>query len=188
MAGRSDDEFLRSKQKIRESTTHSLQILNETLCIGIETTEELDRQAESLERTEKNVDRINHDLDSSKRMMNVIKSPFHALFSSSSSKKSDDAADVKRSKKASSTVSSDQKQKSTSLSPQNASRSSTDDVVVDQNLDEMSKVLHKLRGVGELMSEQLDDTTGQIDSIGQKMDIADVKMKKVTKDIKKELQ
>eukprot|EP00731_Ephydatia_muelleri_P023126 Em0015g709a len=185
MAGLSDDEFVRSEQKIRESTAHSLQILNDTLRIGIETTEELDRQAESLERTERNLDRMNHDLDSSKRMMNVIKSPFHALFRSSSSKKSDDdAADVKRSKKAAGKESSDQTSRSPSL--QNAK--STGDVVVDQSLDEMSKALHQLRGVGELMSEQLDDSDRAIGRIDRKMERADVKMKKVTKDIKKELQ
>ena len=181
-----DDEFVQlERKKIQESTTRSLQVLNETLRMGIETTEELERQAESLDRTEANLDHMNHDLDHSKRLMNVIKSPFHSLFNRSSGKKSVDA-DVKRPQKAASTSKELVQQKQSSSSSQ--SSSSYGDAVLDQNLEEMSKALHQIRGVGELMSEQLDDSAGTLERIDRKMKNADLKLSKVTKDIKKELR
>lgn len=185
MASSPEDEFVQIEQKkIQESTTRSLQVLNETLRMGVETTEELERQAESLERTETNLDKMNHDLDHSRRLMNVIKSPFHSLFNRSSTK-SDDETSVKRTKKV---LSNEPKQKSSSPSFQSASSSaSTGDAVVDRNLEEMSKALYQIRGIGELMSEQLDDSAAQIDRVDKKMAKAGTKMDKVTKDIKREL-
>ena len=50
MAGPSSTETVRLEQEMRESTTRSVQLLNEAFYVGTKTNEELDRQYESLER------------------------------------------------------------------------------------------------------------------------------------------
>ena len=64
---------------------------------------------------------------------------------------------------------------------------STGNQVVDKNCEEMSKALHQLRGVGELIGGQLDDSSAQVDRLNYKMDRNDMKIKAVNKDIRRQL-
>lgn len=193
MAGPSSTETVRLEQEMRESTTRSVQLLNEAFYVGTKTNEELDRQYESLERTETKLDEMQQGLHFSRRMLSVIRSPISALFSGSSYKKPYDAkVNGRCTQKVVSMESSDRKLQSGSSSLQNtsssSSSSSTGDVVVDQNLATMSKVLHQLRGVAELTSQQLDDSDLQIERILGKTKNNDGKLKELNKSMKKELQ
>ena len=45
------------------------------------------------------------------------------------------------------------------------------------SLEEMESALHQLRGIGQLIGDQLDESEAQIDRIGVKMERDDIKMK-----------
>ena len=192
MAGPSSThDKVRLEQEIRKSTTRSVQLLSKALQVGIKTNEELERQAESLERTETKLDEVKQNLRSSSRMLNVIESPIRALFSGSSRMKPYDVAKAKHPKKTASKEPSDRKLRSGSSSlhtTSSNSSSSTGDVVVDQNLDEMSKIVQQLGGQAELISQQLDDSNQQIKRVKGKTVKNDITLKKLNKILEKELQ
>lgn len=75
--------FLERRRQIEENTIQSseqsLRILQDSQQIGIATAEELARQREKLEKTDKNLDEINNTLISSQKHINGIKSVFSSL-------------------------------------------------------------------------------------------------------------
>lgn len=76
-------DFQERKRQIEEntirSTQHSLSILRDSEQIGIATAEELMRQREKLEKTDKQLDDINNTLRFSQKHINGIKSVFSSL-------------------------------------------------------------------------------------------------------------
>ena len=158
--------------------------------MGADTAEELERQTEALDRTERRLDEMHVDLDKSKQHMRQIKSVFGGIGNYfARRKKINEVTDPKMPKGRGSSGSSDQHKSSASAAPppSMAGLKSTGNQVVDKNCVEMSKALHQLRGMGELIGEQLDDSSAQVDRLNYKMDRNDMKLKAVNKDIKRQL-
>jgi hypothetical protein len=182
-----DTRLMMANRRMEASSANSLRALNETMRIGIDTTEELERQAESLDKTERRLDEIHVELDKGERNMRRIKSPFAGIGNYFSRKKSiDEVTDPKalRSQEKKSTARSKPAPKK---KQQQAPAQSTGNVVVDKNLDEMEKALFQLRGVGEVIGCQLDDSERQLDRVQYKLERDHIKVDKLNKDIKREL-
>ena len=175
-----------ANRRMEESSASSLRTLHDTLNMGQDTTEELERQAETLDRTEKRLDEMHVDLDQSKRHMRNIKSPFGGVANYfARRKKLNEVTDPKLSKGAADNPR--RKGSDPFPPPSSAGLKGTGNVNVDKNLDEMGKALHQLKGIGELIGGQLDDSSAQVDRIQYKVDRTDVKIKGVNRDIKKQL-
>ena len=194
-ARREADEYQYRKQlanrRMEETSAQSLRSLHECLQMGSDTAEELERQAESLDRTERRLDEMHVDLDQSKAHMRQIKSPFGGVANYfARRKKLKEVTDPKMPKGSSSQTASSRQDGHDSASaapPSVAGMKSTGNRVVDKNCEEMSKALHHLKGMGELIGEQLTDSSGQVDRLNYKMDRTDVKLKGVNKDIRRQL-
>lgn len=173
-------------RRMEESSYNSLRTLNETVDTGIHTTEELERQAETLDRVDARLDEMDVDLGKAKKSMRVIKSPFGGIANYfSRRKKVDEIIDPK-------TAPPVPKGGATGRGPAQQQKpakqyASSGSKVVDRNMDEMEKALHQLKGIGELISDQLDDSEVQIERIKVKVDRNEVKIKNLNKDIKREL-
>lgn len=189
--GGHDDRMLMSNQRMESSSANSLRVLNETMRLGVDTTEELERQAESLDRTERRLDEMHVELDKGERNMRRIKSSFGGIGNYFARKKSIEEVTnpkaLRTQSKGSSSAKSKPANKKQQKQQQQEPAQGTGNAVVDQNLDEMSKALHQLRGIGEVIGTQLDDSEQQIDRVKYKVDRDHVKMDKLNKDIKKEL-
>ena len=174
---------------MEEASASGLRSLNECLHMGVDTAEELERQAETLDRTERRLDDMHVDLDQSKQHMRKIKSPFGGVANYfARRKKVNEVTDPKLPKGAAqSQARTASKGPSSATPPSTAGLRSTGNATVDKNCDEMSKALHQLKGMGELISEQLDDSNVQVDRIQYKMDRTDTKIKGVNRDIRREL-
>lgn len=191
MRGGHEERMVMANRRMEESSASSLRALNETMRMGIETTEELERQAESVDRTERRLDEMHVELDKGERNMRRIKSPFGGIGNYFARKKTvEEVIDPKGLKpQAKRGASSTTKTKPTTKKQQQQLEAArgTGNAVVDQNLDEMEKALYQLRGIGEVMNTQLDDSEQQLDRVKYKMDRDHVKMEKLNKDIKREL-
>lgn len=193
-----NEEFQQRKQaalhKMEDSSFSSLRTLHDCIRMGTETTEELERQAEALDRTEARLDGIHVDLDRGQKHLNKIKSPFGGIKNYFTKKKTvNEVTDPKGFKpsqgdyKKSSNSRGKQQAQVQASAPQQTYKS-TGSVVVDKNLDLMGKALDDLMGLGELIGEQLDDSDAQIERITHKVDRDDVKLKKLNEGIKRELR
>jgi synaptosomal-associated protein 29 len=181
-----------ANRRMEESSAQGLRTLNDCLHMGTDTAEELERQAEALDRTERRLDEMHVDLDQSKKHLRQIKSPFGGIANYFARKKKiNEVTDPKMPKGSSSQASASSKSssaESTVPPPSMAGLQSTGNKVVDKNCEDMSRALHQLKGVGELIGEQLEDSSAQVDRINYKMERTDVKIKGVNKDIKRELR
>lgn len=193
-SSREEDEYRHRLQlanrRMEEASSQSLRTLHDCLRMGSDTAVELDRQAEALDRTERRLDEMHVDLDQSKRNLRLIKSPFGGVANYFARRKS--AKEITDPKLPKSQSKSSQSSRSSSGSsraapPPMASMKSTGNETVDQNCEHMSKALHQLKGMGELIGQQLDDSEAQIDRIHFKLDRTDVKVNKLNKDIKRQL-
>lgn len=183
-----ESRMMMANKRMEESSANSLRVLNETMRMGIDTTEELDRQAESLDRTERRLDEMHVDLDQGEKHMRKIKSPFGGMSLFSRKKKIEEVTDPKALRGKGKPAESKPAQKKQSQKQQQAPPpQSTGNAVVDRNLDEMEKALNQLHGIGQVISYQLDDSDQQLDRIKYKMDRNHVKVEKLNKDIKREL-
>ena len=180
-----------ANRRMEESSAQSLRTLHECLGMGTDTAEELERQAESLDRTERRLDEMHVDLDRSKQHMRNIKSPFGGIANYFARKKNiKEVTDPKLPKSASSASKKAESRDtggSVVAQPSMAGLKSTGNAVVDRNCEEMSRALHQLKGMGEVIGTQLDDSSSQIDRINYKMERTDVKLKGVNKDIRRQL-
>ena len=186
--------MMMANKRMEESSANSLRVLNETMRMGVDTTEELERQAESLDRTERMLDEMHVDLGKGERSMRQIKSPFGGIANYFSRRKTvEEVTDPKGYKpkptknsttaKSKPAQSKQQKQKQQAMPPP----AGIGNEVVDRNLDEMEKALGQLRGIGEVIGSQLDDSEQQIGRVDYKLQRNNVKVDKITKDIKREL-
>lgn len=179
-------------RRMEESSANSLRTLNETYRMGVDTTVELDNQAESLDRVERRLDEIHVDLEKGKRNLRLIKSPFGGIANYFSKRKSvKEVTDPKDFKPQPSSTRSSKSTRSSAKHPSDSSQlkqfQSTGSEVVDSNLDEMSKQLDRLMGVGELIGTQLDDSEVQIDRVKYKMDRDEGGIQALNRDIKRQL-
>ena len=182
-----------ANRRMEESSASSLRTLHDTMRLGQDTAVELDRQSEALDRTERRLDEIQLDIDQSKRHMRNIKSPFGGVANYfARRKKLSDITDPKLPKEAAQAQAQAQKRGSskgpdTLPPPSMAGLKGTGNRVVDDNLDEMGRMLHQLKGQGELIGEQLDESSAQIERLKYKVDHTDVKIKGLNKDIRRQL-
>ena len=181
-----DQRMQAAYRKMEESSASSLRVLNETTRMGIATTEELETQAEAMDRTERRLDEIHQDVDKGKKNMRLIKSPFGGIANYFSKKKPlEEVTDPKY--KTPSEPKKSAPRKGRPQGEQQRSYKSTGSAVADRNLDEMDKALQQLKGVGDLISYQLDDSNDQIERVAYKVDREDARIKALNKDIKGQL-
>ena len=173
---------------MEEASSQSLRTLNDCLHMGSDTAEELERQAESLDRTERCLDEMHVELDQSKKHMRQIKSPFGGIGNYfARRKKVEEVTDPKLPKGSSQGSQKSQSSASSAPPPSMNELQGTGNVTVDRNCTEMSKALYQLKGMGELIGEQLNDSSAQIDRIQYKVERTDTKIKGVNKDIRRQL-
>lgn len=186
-----EDEYSHRLQvahrRMEETSANSLRTLNECVHMGSDTAEELDRQAEALDRTERRLDEMHVGLDQSKRHMRQIKSPFGGIANYFARRKKVQEVTDPKLPKGASQAKQPSKGPASVPPPSMDGLRSTGNATVDRNCDEMSKALHQLHGMGELIGEQLDDSSSQIDRVQYKMDRTDVKIKGVNRDIRRQL-
>ena len=174
-----------ANRRMEESSASSLQTLRDTVDLGQDISTELDRQAEALDRTERQLDEMQLNSDQSKRHMRNNKSPFGGVTSYfSRRKKPSDITDPNPPKgvaqaQAQAVKSGSSKGFDSLPPPSMASLKGTGNRVVDDNVDEMGKAVHQLKDIGELIGEQLDDSNAQLERIKDKVDRA------VNKDIRR---
>lgn len=178
---------MQANTRMEESSANSLRVLNETMRIGVDTAEELERQAESLDTTERRLDEMHVDLDKGEKNMRRIKSMFGGVSLFSRKKNVEEVTDPKALKTQTKKSTSDPRSKPTKKQQQQQAIQGTGNDKVDQNLDEMEKALLQLRGIGHVIGAQLDDSDQQLDRVKYKMDRDQVKIEKLNKDIKREL-
>lgn len=177
-------------RRMEDSSFNSLRTLNDCVRMGVDTTEELERQAESLDRVERRLDEVHVGLDKGERNLRKIKSPFGGVMNYFSKRKPinevTDPKGFKPSSQSDGKKVSGSRQQVQKQAPQPVYKS-TGSEIVDKNLDQMGRALDDLMGIGELIGEQLDDSDKQIDRVAYKMERDDIKMKKLNQGIKKEL-
>ena len=166
----------------------SLQV-NESLESAIDTTQELQRQQESLDRSNRMLDRMDEDLTQSKRAMRIISSPFGGIanyFARDGKKKNKAAVESQKTgqstSKPSSSSSSSSRQTSSSWQDQQQSMAtrrpyeSSGNTVVDDNLDEVERCLAQMKRVGLEIGNQLDHSIATIDELDRKVTDRDGKI------------
>ncbi|XP_076249750.1 synaptosomal-associated protein 29-like [Calliopsis andreniformis] len=202
-------ELLHRRKEIEDrtikSSERSISLLRDSEQIGAATAEELMRQREQLERTEKRLDDINSTLRFSQKHIQGIKSVFGSLKNYLSGKSMDaPIRSIKLSESSSSdsmaspALSNSLEQVQTNLantSPALKLRGLDDEVessspvtndiskVLEKNLDEMSGSLARLKGLAIGLSEEMDLQNDLIDNITDKTERTDIILQKQNKDL-----
>ncbi|XP_003402760.1 synaptosomal-associated protein 29 [Bombus terrestris] len=201
-------QLLQRKKEIEErtiqSTKRSISLLRDSEQIGAATAEELIRQREQLERTEKRLDDINSTLRFSQKHIQGIKSVFGSLKNYLSGKSMDAPIPSTILSESSSSESMTSPALSNSLeqvqtniastSPalklhgldndiETSSLSNNVSKVLEQNLDEMSGSLARLKGLAIGLSEEIDLQNDLIDNITDKAEKTDIMLQKQNKDL-----
>ncbi|XP_003489583.1 synaptosomal-associated protein 29 [Bombus vosnesenskii] len=201
-------QLLQRKKEIEErtiqSTKRSISLLRDSEQIGAATAEELIRQREQLERTEKRLDDINSTLRFSQKHIQGIKSVFGSLKNYLSGKSMDAPIPSTILSESSSSESMTSPALSNSLeqvqtniantSPalklhgldndiETNSLSNNVSKVLEQNLDEMSGSLARLKGLAIGLSEEIDLQNDLIDNITDKAEKTDIMLQKQNKDL-----
>ncbi|XP_012057287.1 PREDICTED: synaptosomal-associated protein 29 [Atta cephalotes] len=203
-------QLLQRKKEIEERTVQSsersVSLLRDSEQIGVATAEELIRQKEQLQRTEKRLDDINNTLRFSQKHIQGIKSVFGSLKNYLSGKSLDAPIPSTKLSESSSSGSVTSPALSNTLeqvqSNINNSYSSTiirgsydhnlEDVkpvgdritkVLEQNLSEMSGSLARLKHLAIGLSEEIDSQNDLIDNITDKTEKADIILQQQNKDM-----
>ncbi|XP_023943853.1 soluble NSF attachment protein 29 [Bicyclus anynana] len=199
------------EQRTLDSSVRSIGLLRESEQIGIATAEELARQREQLENTNKRLDEINTNLTYSQKHLNGIKSVFYGFKnylsgksdqtppksqispSSSSSKvgtssRFDDTTPsmaAGRSSNFSSHPSTRLRELDAQIQPEPISDSQRINKILDQNLDEMVSHITRLKGLGVALGDEITQQNELIDRIHDKADDADIKIGQQNKQMNK---
>ncbi|KAL0867704.1 hypothetical protein ABMA27_008438 [Loxostege sticticalis] len=201
------------EQRTLDSSSRSIGLLRDSEQIGIATAEELARQREQLQTTNKRLDEINTNLTYSQKHLNGIKSVFYGLKnyisgkSDSTPPRSQASPDTRGSTKSgpsnldstlnnlSSTITSEDRfsaHPSTRLRGLDDSGSSgqvTDSKrindMLDANLDEMLHSISRLKGLGVALGDEIEQQNELIDTIQDKVEGADIKIGSQNKQMNK---
>lgn len=202
-------QFVQRRKEIEErtiqSSERSISLLRDSEQIGAATAEELIRQREQLERTEKRLDDINSTLRFSQKHIQGIKSVFGSLKNYLSGKSLDAPIPSTKLSESSSSesmmspaLSNSLEQVQTNLvntSPALKLRGLDDEPedtnpmtknvskILEQNLDEMSGSLARLKGLAIGLSEEIDLQNDLIDNITDKTEKTDIMLQKQNKDL-----
>lgn len=212
-------QLLQKKREIEERTVQSsqrsLNLLRNSEEVGVATAEELLRQREQLERTEKRLDEINTTLRFSQKHIQGIKSVFGSLKNYLSGKTGEPpnpnrqassiSGDSNGSSKSSSRLSETLTQASSSSysdhpglqtrgltespgSDNIINKSSSAQEVIDQNLDEMVTSIVRLKGLAHGLGEEIETQNDLVENIIVKAEKADITLQRQNKDIKRLLK
>jgi len=200
--------FIERKREIEErtvkSTERSISLLRDSEQVGIATAEELMRQREQLERTDKRLDEINQTLRFSQKHINGIKSVFSSLKNYISGRNDSSSPSI------SSTSSTIQPSTNSTFqdkipeydhyenhpvtrlrnpeinslaSQSQASGSKNFSAKLDANLQEMHSSISKLKGLATDLSLEIDSQNDLVGTIMEKTETADITINKQNKDM-----
>lgn len=200
------------EQRTLDSSSRSIGLLRDSEQIGIATAEELVRQREQLQNTNKRLDEINSNLHVSQKHLNGIKSVFYGLKNYISGK-SDQTPPKSATPPSNSHVggpSSSRLEETIDYLPrlnnedrynlhpstrlrgldeQTMAAPITDsqrvNEVLDANLDEMMQAISRLKGLGSALGEEIDAQNELIDTIQDKVEGADISIGKQNKQMNK---
>lgn len=199
------------EQRTLDSSIRSIGLLRESEQIGIATAEELARQREQLENTNKRLDEINTNLTYSQKHLNGIKSVFYGFKNYLSGKSdptppksqaspSSSGSKVGTSSRLDETIGSLSASTSNNFSSHPSARlrgldmqataepipdSQRINKILDQNLDEMVTHISRLKGLGMALGEEITQQNELIDKIHDKADDADIKIGQQNKQMNK---
>ena len=204
-------QLLQRKKEIEErtiqSSERSVSLLRDSEQIGVATAEELIRQKEQLQRTEKRLDDINSTLRFSQKHIQGIKSVFGSLKNYLSGKSLDAPIPSTKLSESSSSgsitspaLSNTLEQVQSNISNSYSStkikesyhdnnredvRPASDRVTkaLEQNLNEMSGSLARLKHLAIGLSEEIDSQNDLVDNITDKTETADIMLQQQNKDM-----
>ncbi|XP_018421529.1 PREDICTED: synaptosomal-associated protein 29 [Nanorana parkeri] len=209
-------EVMWRAQNTVDSSNKSLSLIYESEKVGVETAEELMRQGEALKRTEKMVDKMEQDMKTSQRHINSIKSMFSGFTNYFKAKPAETppqngAYDYKASNKLEEAMTSSKvhEDRYEATHPNLLKRDTLDNssnvgaagsgypsknrvlqeyhMKVDNNLDEMSVGLGRLKNLAMGLQSEIDEQDDIIDRLGGKVDKMDLNIKTTDKRIREEL-
>ncbi|CAH0595361.1 unnamed protein product [Chrysodeixis includens] len=197
------------EQRTLDSSARSIGLLRESEQIGIATAEELTRQREQLQNTNKRLDEINTNLNYSQKHLNGIKSVFYGLKNYISGK----SDQTPKSQASPSPQSAGPSSTRLNETIDNLSQTANNDHfrshpstrlreldaqvaepitdsqrvnnVLDANLDEMVQAISRLKGLGIALGDEIEQQSELIDTIQDKVEIADIKVGKQNKQMNK---
>ncbi|XP_075218522.1 synaptosomal-associated protein 29kDa [Lycorma delicatula] len=211
-------QLLEKKREIEEitveSTKRSLSLLRNSEEVGIATAEELLKQREQLERTDKRLDEINTTLRFSHKHIQGIKSVFGSLKNYLSGKVDSSAVPSQYTKNSTPEVNAHTRPLSQTITSSSTSCSSVQDhpafqirgigdrddplhgrasksnpqQAIDQNLDEMMGSLSRLKGLAHELGEEIESQNDLLDNILPKVEKSDITIQRQNKDIKRLLK
>ncbi|XP_029960619.1 synaptosomal-associated protein 29 [Salarias fasciatus] len=206
-------EVMRTAQSAVDSTHRSLGLIYQSEKMGVETAEELMRQGEALKRTDKMLDNMDQDLKTSQRHITSIKSVWGGIVNYFKGKpetkpppeepKAYQASDRLQSAMSSSREHEDKYQAShpnlrkldtegfgaaVSTDRQNGYSQNSylkqAHQTLDNNLDEMSDGLARLKNLGLGLQSEIESQDDSIDALLNKADKMDVKIRNTNQQIK----
>ncbi|XP_040204434.1 synaptosomal-associated protein 29 [Rana temporaria] len=209
-------EVMYRAQNTVDSSNRSLSLMYESEKVGTETAEELMRQGEALKRSEKMVDKMEQDMKISQRHISSIKSMFSGFTNYFRAKPAETppqngAYDYKASNKLQEAIASSKEQEDRyhATHPNLMKRDTLDSSSnvgaassgythknqflqdyhkkVDDNLDDMSLGLGRLKNLAMGLQSEIDEQDDTIDRLGGKMDKLDLNIKTTDKRIRDEL-
>ncbi|KOB78302.1 Ubisnap [Operophtera brumata] len=198
------------EQRTLDSSSRSIGLLRDSEQIGIATAEELARQREALQNTNKRLDEINTNLNYSQKHINGIKSVFYGLKNYISGKSDpaptrsqaspsmrsagpsssglDDTLDNMTQRNGTDNYNSHPSTRLRDFDQQVAAPVTDSQRVndmLDANLDEMVQAITRLKGLGAALGEEIDSQNELIDTIHDKVEVADIKIGKQNKQMNK---
>lgn len=200
------------EQRTVESSERSIQLLRDSENIGIATAEELARQREALDNTNRRLDEINTNLNYSQKHLNGIKSVFYGIKNYISGKADQPPSRSQASPNSQRDVPSGSRlndtldnlgpmpgrgdnfdsHPSTRLRGMNeqemmgpVSDSQRVNKILDDNLDDMVRAITRLKGLGTALGDEIDQQNELIDTIQDKVEGADIKIGKQNKQMNK---
>ncbi|XP_044131483.1 synaptosomal-associated protein 29 [Bufo gargarizans] len=209
-------EVMRRAQSAVDSSNRSVSLIYESEKVGVETAEELVRQGEALKRTEKMVDKMEQDMKTSQRHINSIKSIFSGFTNYFKAKPAETppqngAYDYTASSKLQDamSISKEQEDKYEATHPNLLKRDTLDTnrglgatsseyqqkhpalrgyhQKMDNNLDDMSLGLGRLKNLALGLQSEIDDQDDIIGRLTGKVDNLDLNIKTTDKRIRDEL-
>uniref|UniRef100_A0A0K0E1E8 t-SNARE coiled-coil homology domain-containing protein n=1 Tax=Strongyloides stercoralis TaxID=6248 RepID=A0A0K0E1E8_STRER len=181
-------EIEKYMQESLDSTQRSRAHLENSEQLAVKTAQDLLEQREKLERTEKNLDKIQHTTSMTQRNLNSLKSVFGGFFKNKFSRKpSEPVATITpstTSDKLSTCVANEAKSTSFNVnkgpSQPTLTQSSRDAIKgtrweemnneIESNFDYMSESLSRLKQLGTALSDEVDDQNKLLDRIQVKAD------------------
>lgn len=154
---------------------------NESLSSAIDTSRELHKQQEQLDRCNHMLDKMDDDLKHSKRAMRVISSPFGGIINyfARDGKKKDKTSSAPQRAQVTKAHSSSEGQSSSWQGQRSSNRGgyeSSGNTIVDDNLDQVEQALSEMKRVGLEIGNQLDHSIVTIDDLNTKVTDRDGKI------------